>query len=231
MMYNRINKILFTLVLIFLPVILLLSSVEKVAYDIDYYKSQYEKYNIYRNIGIDEIELIKSTESLLDYIRGKRNNLDFEAEVKGEKVEFFSPRDKLHMIDVKYLFQLGHIIRNGLILLMTFIIILIKINIKLKINIEKCLLFSSIIGIMPFIIIIILINIDFNRYFTVFHEIFFSNDLWLLDPSTDRLVNIFPEEFFANTAIRILIYYFAAQLMIFIISFIKIMRNKRINQI
>jgi integral membrane protein (TIGR01906 family) len=28
-----------------------------------------------------------------------------------------------------------------------------------------------------------------------FHEVFFTNDLWQLDPDTDRLIQMFPEEF------------------------------------
>ena len=101
-----------------------------------------------------------------------------------------------------------------------------KFNKRLKIDIGKCFLFSSIIGIMPLLILIILIKTDFNKYFTIFHQIFFSNDLWLLDPGTDRLVNIFPEEFFAYTAIRILILYFTIQFVFFVIGFLKIYKAK-----
>ena len=36
---------------------------------------------------------------------------------------------------------------------------------------------------------------DFTAAFLRFHEIFFTNDLWLLDPSVDLLVNIVPEAF------------------------------------
>ena len=32
---------------------------------------------------------------------------------------------------------------------------------------------------------------------------FFDNDLWILDPATDLLINIVPEPFFADTAARI----------------------------
>ena len=37
----------------------------------------------------------------------------------------------------------------------------------------------------------------------MFHHIFFDNDLWILDPSTDLLINIVPEPFFMDTAGRI----------------------------
>lgn len=48
-----------------------------------------------------------------------------------------------------------------------------------------------------------IISTDFSKYFVVFHKIFFSNDLWILDPRTDMLINIVPEGFFFDTAARI----------------------------
>jgi uncharacterized membrane protein len=33
--------------------------------------------------------------------------------------------------------------------------------------------------------------------------LFFNNDLWLLDPATDVMINMFPEEFFYDMAIGI----------------------------
>ena len=48
-----------------------------------------------------------------------------------------------------------------------------------------------------------IVSTDFTKYFTVFHEIFFDNDLWLLNPNEDLLINIVPEPFFVDTAARI----------------------------
>lgn len=49
-----------------------------------------------------------------------------------------------------------------------------------------------------------LIASDFTGAFIAFHHLFFTNDLWILDPSVDMLVNIVPEGFFLDTAVRIL---------------------------
>ena len=48
-----------------------------------------------------------------------------------------------------------------------------------------------------------LIATDFNKYFVLFHEIFFDNDLWLLDPDTDLMIRMLPEGFFFDMVIRI----------------------------
>ncbi len=49
------------------------------------------------------------------------------------------------------------------------------------------------------------ISTDFSPYFVFFHHIFFDNDLWILDHDTDMLINIVPEAFFMDTALRIAI--------------------------
>ena len=43
---------------------------------------------------------------------------------------------------------------------------------------------------------------DFHKAFTQFHHVFFTNDLWLLDPKTDLLINILPQGFFMDFAIH-----------------------------
>ena len=38
--------------------------------------------------------------------------------------------------------------------------------------------------------------IDFVSLFTLFHQLLFTNDLWLLNPQTDLLLMLMPEPFF-----------------------------------
>ncbi|MBC7960375.1 MAG: DUF1461 domain-containing protein, partial [Vallitaleaceae bacterium] len=47
--------------------------------------------------------------------------------------------------------------------------------------------------------------INFDKYFTLFHTTFFNNDLWLLDPDTDILINMVPEIFFFTTAMLVVV--------------------------
>ena len=63
----------------------------------------------------------------------------------------------------------------------------------------------------------LVISTDFTKYFIVFHKIFFNNDLWVLDPRTDMLINIVPEGFFFDTAARIAMV-FAGIVMVFFVG-------------
>ena len=47
--------------------------------------------------------------------------------------------------------------------------------------------------------------VDFDRFFTLFHAIFFpGKDNWLFHPRLDPVILILPQEFFRNCAILIL---------------------------
>lgn len=67
------------------------------------------------------------------------------------------------------------------------------------------------------LVLIGIISTDFTKYFIVFHKIFFNNDLWVLDPRTDMLINIVPEGFFFDTAARIAMV-FAGIVMVFFVG-------------
>ena len=61
---------------------------------------------------------------------------------------------------------------------------------------------------------------NFNKYFVIFHEIFFDNDLWQFNPETDLMIRMLPEGLFADFAARIGIFAGAAAAVFFIVSFI-----------
>ncbi|MCK9216847.1 MAG: TIGR01906 family membrane protein [Firmicutes bacterium] len=225
------DKIIFIVLIVVIPMIALFSCVNLIVYDLNHYKTLYLRFNISEEIGLEKEELIKATTNLLDYLKDNRDNLDFKAVVQNDEVEFFSNKDKLHMIDVKNIFITINRLKYFLIAILLVIIIIVTTIKSLRPDIGKVLIFSTILGTLPFLLLIFLILMDFNKYFTIFHEVFFDNDLWLLDPKSDRLVNIFPEKFFAYSALKILIYYFIFMAFLFVLGFV-IKRNcKKISEL
>ena len=89
------------LFVILVPLVSLLTDVQLVAYDRDYYRAEYDKYSIPEHICMNMDNLIEATEQLLLYLDNKRDDLNFKASFNYGEEEFFSPRDKLHMIDVR----------------------------------------------------------------------------------------------------------------------------------
>ena len=61
---------------------------------------------------------------------------------------------------------------------------------------------------------------DFSAAFTKFHEIFFTNDLWLFDPAEDYMIRMLPEGLFSDMVIRIGVLFIAGLAVLLIISMI-----------
>ncbi|SDZ05882.1 integral membrane protein TIGR01906 [Proteiniborus ethanoligenes] len=200
------KTILFILFLsISLPMILLMTDVEIATFDMKFYEDKYKEHNIPEETGISMDNLMDVTSEMLDYLKGKRENLIIFTEVNGEREQVFEEREILHMVDVKELFNKGYIIRNTMMVI--FIISIVGLIIFNRKAIGKALIITSIWPAVLMGILGLLMYIDFNKYFTHFHEIFFTNDLWLLDPKTDILIQMLPLDFFSSIAYRILLFF------------------------
>jgi integral membrane protein (TIGR01906 family) len=169
-----------------------------------FFAYQYEKLNVAETIQVDDETLMGVTAHLLDYMRGRRDNLNLTAVVAGQEREFFSQREKDHMVDVLELYNLLFMVRNSafwLLLLFLFSMALCKQDILFVLS--RCCREVLAGFLMLVSLLAIVISINFDRAFTYFHLIFFNNDLWVLDPSVDLLINMVPLGFFADISIFI----------------------------
>lgn len=176
----------------------ILSVIFYVCFDINFYKTFYQKENIADYIGTSSDNLINNTQNLLNYLN-KKEQLN---------TDWFSEKDILHMVDVQNLYTFSHTIMIYCFItfiLSTIIIILILRGKSLlyitKIFNKVLLLFIVLIGGLSTII-----AYNFNSFWIKFHTTLFSNDLWLLSPSESNLIKMVPEDFFVNLIIRIIIY-------------------------
>ncbi|AKL93969.1 integral membrane protein [Clostridium aceticum] len=191
-----------------LSVVLLLTSVEIVSFNSRHYEREFKKHDIPAVTGMDMRNLQYVIGELLNYLRDEREDLDILATVAGQEREVFGEREKLHMVDVKELFIEGRWIRNiSVVLLGILLVIAIKKDPDWKKSLSRMLMFTAIINLGLLTILALFIYFDFTKYFDYFHYVFFDNDLWILDPQTEILIQMLPEEFFYNTAVRIAIIY------------------------
>lgn len=186
-------------------VILLISSFEIGIYsDFGWYEKEYEKYNVTEDLEMKMDDVMDVTEEMMAYLRGDREGLVVWTTVNGEKQEFFNDREKAHMVDVQNLFLGGLTLRFSAIIVL---VISLSGLIFTKGNWKRILPKSFLTGLGAFLVISgglgVLCASDFNKYFFLFHEIFFDNDLWLLDPATDLMIRMLPEGFFFDMVIRI----------------------------
>ncbi len=68
---------------------------------------------------------------------------------------------------------------------------------------------------------------DFSDLFLEFHLLSFSNDLWLLDPRTDNLIRLFPQEFFLDAAMRVVVFTVVEALALAVVGLVGLLVNRR----
>ncbi len=201
-------------------IILLISSFEIGAYsNYGWYEKTYTKYKVLDDLEMEMSDTMQVTKEMMSYLRGNRANLVVDTIVDGEEREFFNDREKAHMVDVKNLFVGGMWLRRAAILVLALaIVLLIKTNADWKRLLPKSFLITigSFMGIT--LAAGVLFMTDFHRYFMIFHEIFFTNDLWLLDPDTDLLIRMLPEGFFLDMVKRIGLIFLILMIIVLVIS-------------
>lgn len=213
-----------------LMITLLITSVEAVTYwTPGYYEKEYAKYNVTASVSMEMDDLLEVTREMMAYLRGNREDLHVPTIVDGQPREFFNEREIAHMEDVRGLFLAGLTVRRicilGAIACLVFLILL-KAKLKRILPVSVCagtgLFFLAVCGLAA------LISTDFTKYFIIFHHIFFDNDLWILDARTDLLINIVPEPFFMDTALRIGILFAGSVLLIFFLCLFFVLGSRRI---
>lgn len=183
-----------------------LSAILFVSFNENYFDKMYTKLNIAQTVKVDEKTLMDVNQVLLDYITGAEESLDYSVVIENQEQEFFNQKEKDHMVDVKVLYSNAVKVRNiSLFVSIIGIVVLIitrdyKNNLLVKEVLGKVLLsYGLIIGTITIVALI-----DFDFFWTTFHELVFTNDLWLLNPATDRLIMMVPLEFFTGLVYRIL---------------------------
>lgn len=230
-MYDRAMKILHYILglaaAFALITVLLITSVEAVVYwTPGYFESEYEKHQVLDDVSMDMDELMKVTDHMMAYLRGEEQELQITATVAGAEREFFSDREIAHMIDVKNLFLGGLALRRGAAAAGLLALAILAWKRRLKVlPVSMIAAFGALLG--GAAILGIVISTDFTKYFTIFHHIFFDNDLWILDPDTDLLINIVPEPFFIDTALRIGLVFGAAMILVLAVSIYAVKRWRK----
>ena len=204
-----------------LLLILLITSLQAVCYWIpDWWRNEYAKYNTPSNVrgemSLDDA--VHITEDMLEYCIGRLDTLDdTEATIDGVTAPFFTDREKAHLADCRELFLKGIKVRViACLLLAAFVIFIYVHNGKQKASV---LLAKGYLRSLGFIVVLaaiiaVLCVIDFTHVFTVFHHIFFDNDLWILYPDRDNLINIMQEDVFSDAAMWIAGIWLAASALI-----------------
>ena len=179
----------------------LLTGLEVVFLDANRYTALMDKLNVYPDVGIAREEQVLVNGDLAAYLAGRIDSLDRPVTLRGEAVDGpFNDREKSHMEDVRRLFSIG---QKARVLAAAAGLALIALGLlfgRRGARRAGVLLALAMITATAVVAAVVLLRADFNALFIRFHELVFTNDLWLLDPATDAMIRMLPEPFFEGMA-------------------------------
>ncbi|MBE6041220.1 MAG: DUF1461 domain-containing protein [Clostridiales bacterium] len=213
---------------ILLLLIIVITSTQAVCYWIPgWWHKEYAKYNtpqyVTGEMSLDDAVYI--TEQMLDYCIGRIDTLDDTmATIDGKSVPFFTEREKQHLADCRNIFLGAVKVRVVSILVIIGLILAIYYSARKRLELASGKpgsasqsevwrevtpilakgYIKALIAQLIFAAVLVLMGMqDFTLLFTRFHHVFFDNDLWILDPAVDNLVNVMQESVFSDAAIDI----------------------------
>ncbi len=193
-------KVLFVLCL---SILLVTASIAFEFNSLRLYKNGFQKYSVSQTTGLAEVELEKAATGLISYFNSDEEYISLTVVKDGKPFELFNQQEVAHLRDVKGLVQL-----NYRLLLGTAIYVGVYAGISLFWRRKKYwrrLAWGVIGGSGITLGMILALGIgstilDFGQLFTQFHFLAFTNELWMLDPTKDYLIMLFPEGFWYDAA-------------------------------
>lgn len=186
-----------------LPVMLVTTSIGLAVNSQWLYEYGFNKYDVSQTTGLADSELKKAASRLISYFNSDDELIDLTVVKDGQPFNLFNEREIAHLKDVKGLIWLDYRVMLG-----TGIYVLLYAVISLSWLAEECrrrLAIATIAGSGLTLGLILLGGLtavlDFNEFFLWFHHVSFANDLWLLDPSRDYLIMLFPEGFWYDATL------------------------------
>jgi integral membrane protein (TIGR01906 family) len=189
------------LFIICLPVLLLTASVSGAVNSHWLYKYGFGKYGVSQSTGLEQSELEKAANGLIDYFNSADETISLTVIKDGAPLTLFNEREAAHLRDVRGLIRMVYWLFLG-----TLIYALVYVGIGLFWWRDRRRLARGLVGggCLTLILMVALglgTLFNFDRLFLQFHLISFANELWMLDPTTDYLIMLFPRGFWYDASL------------------------------
>jgi integral membrane protein (TIGR01906 family) len=185
-----------------LPLLIIGTSVRTVFTDREFILNGFRQNQVGATTGLDDAQLQRIADAFVAYFQAPPGQIQMQVTAFGQSRPLFNDREVAHMEDVQALVQF--FLRMQLV---AAAIVAIRLVVALTLEREPAalgrdMLFS--VGLMLTAIVVVgaMALIDFDAFWTRFHQIAFRNGLWLLDPTRDYLIMLFPEPFWFAGTIR-----------------------------
>ncbi len=184
-----------------LPPLLLTASIALAVNSQGLYEYGFDKYDIRQATGLDNTELSKAARGLIRYFNSDEAEISVTVTKDDQPFPLFNEREIGHLRDVKDLFRLNYLVM-GITLIYSLGYAITQLLRKKNVHqLARDVLGGSGVTLALILLLGLLAALDFRQFFLQFHLISFANDLWLLDPSRDYLLMLFPSGFWLDATI------------------------------
>ncbi|MGI8927020.1 MAG: TIGR01906 family membrane protein [Tepidiformaceae bacterium] len=180
-----------------LPILLVTANVRILASDEGFYRRGLREHDAAEATGIALPELDRAAGEVVAYFENDANTLRILVHEGGQEESLFNARETEHMKDVKSLMRaLYRLNEVALAYVLTYIT---AVFLWARERPLQALCRRALLGVGAGFTVLGVVGAfalsGFDQFWTRFHEIVFRNDLWRLDPDSDRLIQMFPEPF------------------------------------
>jgi len=167
------------------------------------YKDGFEKYDVSQTAGLAEVELEKAAAGLISYFNSDEEYISLTVVRDNQPFELFNQREVAHLRDVKQLVRLDYRLLLGTaIYIGAYAGVCLWKRRKFRHRLAQAAIIGSSIALGMIVIMGVGSTVQgFEEVFTRFHFLAFTNELWMLDPSRDFLMMLFPEGFWYDASV------------------------------
>ena len=188
------DKALSIIAAVVIAALVLSASVTAVLFDRGAYARLQEKLDLAGNAGLSGEEVLDNYNALIDY-----NSVFFTGPLEFPSLPM-SVSGRIHFEEVKALFSAFQIV-----LIVTAALTAVFSYILLKRRSFRFLTLGGILTLaVPAVIVCIMAAVGWDRFFVLFHELFFDNEFWVFDAVTDPVILLLPDAFFLSCLLRIM---------------------------
>jgi len=187
---------------LFLPLLIIGTSLRGLVTDRDFMLSGFRDYDVAATTGLDDPQLQRIADAFVAYFQAPPGQIQMQVTAFGQSRLLFNDREVAHMEDVQALIQFFlrmQLIAGAVVALRLIVALVFDRGV---VSLGRDMLLSTLLMIALIVLVGVASAIDFDALWTRFHQIAFRNDLWLLDPTRDYLIMLFPEPFWLAATIR-----------------------------
>jgi integral membrane protein (TIGR01906 family) len=187
---------------VLLPLLIIGTSLRGLVTDRDFMLRGFREYNVAATTGLDDPQLQRIADAFVAYFQAPPGQIQMQVTAFGQPRLLFNEREVAHMEDVQALIQFFlrmQLVAAAVVSVRLLVALFLERGV---VDLGRDMLLSTALMVALVVVVGIASAIDFDALWTHFHQIAFRNDLWLLDPTRDYLIMLFPEPFWFAATIR-----------------------------